>query len=39
MKWEVEGSVLCVATNEYYDENDYIRDYNEFKKYLEINRG
>ena len=34
MKWEVEGSVLCVATNEYYDENDYIRDYDTFKKFI-----
>ena len=36
MKWEVEGSVLCVATNEYYDENDYIRNYDEFKKYIGV---
>lgn len=36
MKWEIEGSVLCVATNEYYDENDYIRNYDEFKKYIGV---
>jgi dTDP-4-dehydrorhamnose 3,5-epimerase-like enzyme len=30
--WEKDNSVLCVAASDYYDENDYIRDYNEFIK-------
>lgn len=32
--WRVEGAVLCVAASEYYDENDYIRDYEEFLSYV-----
>ena len=31
--WHVENSVLCVAVSEYYDENDYIRDYAEFLRF------
>ena len=27
--------VLLVLANDYFDENDYIRDYNEFKKLVE----
>ncbi len=34
MYWKKEGSVLCVAASDYYDENDYIRDYDEFLKYI-----
>ena len=34
MYWRKEGSVLCVAASEYYDEEDYIRDYDEFLKYV-----
>lgn len=34
MYWEKEGSVLCVAASEYYNEEDYIRDYDEFLKYV-----
>lgn len=30
MIWNIENSVLCVAASDYYDENDYIRDYYEF---------
>ena len=33
--WKKEGSVLCVAASDYYDEEDYIRDYDEFLKYVE----
>lgn len=32
MFWKKEGSVLCVAASDYYTEDDYIRDYDEFKK-------
>lgn len=34
MYWKKEGSVLCVAASDYYDEDDYIRDYDEFLKYV-----
>lgn len=30
MVWLVENSVLCVAASDYYNEDDYIRDYSEF---------
>ncbi len=33
MLWRKENSVLCVAASEYYNENDYIRDYEEFLIY------
>lgn len=33
--WRQEGSVLCVAASDYYKEDDYIRDYNEFKRLVE----
>lgn len=35
MLWLKKDSVLCVAASELYDENDYIRDYKEFKRYVE----
>ena len=35
MYWRKEGSVLCVAASDYYNEEDYIRDYDEFLKYVE----
>jgi dTDP-4-dehydrorhamnose 3,5-epimerase-like enzyme len=34
MYWKKEGSVLCVAASDYYNEDDYIRDYEEFKRYV-----
>lgn len=34
MLWLQKNSVLCVAASEYYDAEDYIRDYDEFKKYV-----
>ena len=39
LKWNINESVLCVVASEYYDENDYIRDYNNFKKYIEENEN
>lgn len=30
--WEKENSVLCVAASNYYNEDDYIRNYDEFLK-------
>lgn len=33
MTWIVKESVLCVAASDYYDQNDYIRDYNSFRVY------
>ncbi|NCB43002.1 MAG: WxcM-like domain-containing protein [Clostridia bacterium] len=37
MVWIKSNSVLCVAASEYYDENDYIRDYGEFMEYIKQN--
>lgn len=34
MIWNRADSVLCVAASEYYDEQDYIRNYDEFKQYI-----
>lgn len=34
MLWLKKDSVLCVAASELYDENDYIREYEEFKKII-----
>lgn len=33
MIWEEKNSVLCVMASEYYDETDYIRDYELFKEW------
>lgn len=30
MIWKKDDSVLCVAASDYYDEDDYIRNYDEF---------
>ena len=35
MLWLQKDSVLCVAASEYYQVEDYIRDYKEFKKYVQ----
>lgn len=35
MLWLQKDSVLCVAASEFYNEDDYIRNYDDFKKYLE----
>lgn len=35
MYWKHEGSVLCVAASDFYDKEDYIRDYTEYKKLVE----
>lgn len=34
MVWHQENSVLCVAASEYYDEKDYIRDYDAFLQHV-----
>lgn len=34
MLWLQKESVLCVAASDYYVVEDYIRDYDEFKKYI-----
>ena len=36
MLWIQKDSVLCVAASDYYDENDYIRDYGEFLQFKKI---
>ena len=33
MVWQESGSVLCVLASEYYDEKEYIRNYDEFIAY------
>lgn len=35
MVWLMADSVLCVATDQYYDKEDYIRDFNEFLNFVE----
>lgn len=39
MVWRENGSVLCVLASEYYDANEYIRDYDEFIAYSKKYRG
>lgn len=34
MLWMQKDSVLCVAASEYYEIEDYIRNYDEFKEYI-----
>lgn len=34
MLWIQKDSVLCVAASDYYDANDYIRSYEEYKRYI-----
>ena len=36
MLWLQKDSVLCVAASDFYDENDYIRSYDEYKKYIRL---
>ncbi len=36
MLWLEKDSVLCVAASEYYDVDDYVRDYEEFKKIVKL---
>ena len=38
MVWQETGSVLCVLASEYYDPEEYIRDYDEFIAYKEKTR-
>ena len=35
MVWLDEDSVLCVVASDYYNESDYLRDYDEFIRYLD----
>ena len=35
MLWLQKDSVLCVAASDYYDVEDYIRDYDDFKKIIQ----
>lgn len=34
MIWKHDDSVLCVAASEYYDSNEYIRNYEDFLRYI-----
>ena len=38
MVWRETGSVLCVLASEYYDPDEYIRNYDEFIAYKEKNK-
>ena len=38
MKWEKDGSILCVLASDYYDESDYLRNYSDFLNYYKIER-
>lgn len=38
MIWHTDHAVLCVAASEYYDEHDYIRDYQDFLAYKKENQ-
>lgn len=39
MIWMEDNSVLCVLASDYYDESDYIRDYDEFVEYVRQTHG
>lgn len=36
MIWKTDNAVLCVAASEYYNEEDYIRDFSEYSRIMEI---
>ncbi len=36
--WNIADSVLCVAASQYYDEGDYIRDYEDYLAYLKLQK-
>lgn len=38
MLWNESDSVLCVAASQYYDENDYIRNYDDYLAYLKAKK-
>ena len=37
MLWLQKDSVLCVAASDFYNAEDYIRDYNDFLQYINVN--
>jgi len=39
MLWIQKDSVLCVAASDYYDENDYIRNYKDFKDIIRVDNN
>ena len=39
MVWNIDNSVLCVSASEMYDEDDYIRDFDQFIKYMAEKRN
>lgn len=36
MLWKKEASALCVAASDYYEPDDYIRDYDDFLRFMKI---
>ncbi len=39
MLWNVDNSVLCVAASDYYDVDDYIRDYEKFEIFVGVKKN
>ena len=39
MLWNIDNSVLCVAASDYYDPDDYIRDYDEYLAFLKTKKN
>lgn len=39
MLWIQKDSVLCVAASDYYDPDDYIRDYDKYRDYIKSKKG
>jgi len=37
MDWMCDNAVLCVAASDYYNEDDYMRDYSDFLNYMKEN--
>lgn len=38
MVWKIDNSILCVAASQYYSENDYIRNYENFIKQINLSK-
>ena len=39
MIWEQDDSVLCVLASDYYDESDYLREYQDFLTYIAVKKN
>ena len=36
LQWKQAASILCAAVSDYFDEEDYIRDYSQYIKYVVV---